>query len=383
MSASSDERRAQEIAGQELRDTGLETELLPFRFNRSLYANLALTFGLGVLGTVVAGYSPVVGLALHLLAAISFAADSSRRGYLLRRVFRFWPSQNLLATLPAAGEPKLRVVLGAHADAAYTGLLFHPRVIRAATNGRVPLWMRRSLLLGTISLLALAGLDLVSLFGHFGPLLHMLRWALTIPALVTFLFNLELVVRNRVVPGANDNLSGVAALPILARRMAVKKPADVELVFAVTGCEEASLGGADALARALRKKWDRGRTVFIALDGLTNGTLRYLEEEGDVLSNSVPGWLVETMQEVAASEPRFANVQPFRSPVGGSDAGAFLAHGWDAGALVCVEEGLGSPRHYHSPQDTPENLDLDQLMESIDFTEKLVEAIIQRRAASG
>lgn len=57
----------------------------------------------------------------------------------------------------------------------------------------------------------------------------------------------------------------------------------------------------------------------------------------------------------------------------------FLAHGYDAIAIVCIDPALGAPRHYHHPDDTVENLDMDQLMRSIDFSEALARAIIARR----
>ena len=190
---------------------------------------------------------------------------------------------------------------------------------------------------------------------------------------------MEAVLRNEIVPGANDNLSGTAALPILAKRLAKSKPADVELVFGVTGCEEASLGGADALARDMEGVWDKSKTVILGLDTLTNGELQYVEIEGEVTPMPIPAWLKDTLDHTAASEPRFNPVKGFEIPVGGTDVAAFLAHGWEGVCLTALDPELGAPRHYHLPSDTPENLDLDQLMLSIDFAEQLIREIMKRR----
>ena len=377
---SDDERRAQEIVREVFDGLGARTELHHFEFNDSLYANLALHFGLGTLGTAVSGLLPLAGLALHLAAGTSYFLDSTRRAYLLRRLLKFRPSQNLLATLPAEGEPALRVVIAAHADAAFTGLMFDPRAVRAIAGTRLPGPLERSLAFATYANFALAGIDLARLF--LGPLtlpLRPLEAALTAPSAVIAALGLEVVVRNQLVPGANDDLSGVAALPLLAARLGQRKRKDVELVFATTGCEEASMGGADALARDKEGVWDKRRTVFLALDGLTNGELCYLATEGEVRDLPVPPWLVRTFARVAASEPRFAKVKPHRVPVGGTDASAFLARGWDAGSLVCIDPTLGAPRHYHTLTDTPENLELEPLFEAIEFVEQLVEGIVEER----
>ncbi|HCF59710.1 MAG TPA: hypothetical protein DFS52_17160 [Myxococcales bacterium] len=377
---SEDERKAQEIMSAELAKLGLAIEEHPFAFNDNLYANLVLHFGLASAGTAVSGLFPLAGLLMHLTAGGSYLADSARRAYLLRRLLGFKPARNILATLPAKGEPKLRIVLAAHADAAFTGLLFSPTLVKQMVGRRLPGMLERFLALATYSNFALAGFDLLRVF--LGPLtlpLRPLEALLTVPSALTFLINAEVALRKRVVPGANDNLSGVAALPVLASRLAEVKPPEVEIVFAVTGCEEASMGGADALARDRLKEWDRARTVVLALDSIANGELRYIDVEGEVVRRPAPSWLTETMDEVARSEPRFNEVQGYTPPVGGTDAAAFLAHGYDSIALICVDEELGCPRQYHLPTDDPEHLEIEPLMKSIDFTERFVHALIRRR----
>ncbi len=377
---SEDERRSQEMMAEEFKKLGLDTEFHSFQFNDNLYANIALHFGMSTAGTLVSGLFPALGLALHTTATGSYVAESTRKGYFLRRLLKFKPSQNLLATIPAKDEPKLRIVLISHADAAFTGFLFSDRMVKMSAKSTLPA-LKRSMALTTQTSGALMGFD--SLRMLLGPLaipLRPLEYLLTLPSLLAFLLNIEMVIRNEIVPGANDNLSGTAALPILAQRLIARKPEDVELVFAVSGCEEASLGGADALAREMESKWDKANTVILGLDGLTNGDLNYIHTEGEVIRTPVPKWLSDTIDDVAASEERFADeVKGFEVPVGGSDVAAFLAHGWDGVCLACVDPTIGAPRHYHQRSDTVENLDMDKLMYSIDFAEKLVDAIIERR----
>ena len=379
---SADEAKALDMMLAELEKAGLETFEHHFCFNDSLYKNLTLHAGLGVAGTAVSGTAPLIGLAMHLLAAGSYYADSTRKAYLLRRLFPFKPSRNVLGVLPADGEPSLRVVFVAHADAAFTGMTFWPSIVRlSAREGPESLkFLRRGLQLMVTTQIMLAGCDLLRLIG--GPLalpLRPIEHLLTIPSWLALVLNGHVVLKDEIVPGANDNLSGSAALPVLAGRLGAKKRDDVEYVFCVTGCEEASLGGADALAREVEGTWAKDRTVFIALDSLSNGRLRFLEVEGEVRPKKVAAWISDVMARTAASDPRFEGVSGYEVPVGGSDAAAFQAHGWQAVGLTCIDPVYGPPRHYHLPTDTPDNLDMDQLMISVDFAEAVAETIVEDR----
>jgi hypothetical protein len=379
---SEDERRSQEIVQEEFEKDGLATSWHHFKFNDNLYANIALHFGLGNLGTLVSPVAPLAAFVLHGLAAGSYWADSTRKAYVLRRLLGFKPSQNLLAVLPAHGKPRLRVVIGGHADAAFTGLIFQPRMIEGFTTKDTPTMrlFKRGLETATFSQAILAGVDLLR--AGLGPLtwpLRPLELVVNLPALLAFVLNMEVVLRNQIVPGANDNLTGVAALPILAKRLMKDRRPDVEWVFLVTGCEEASLGGGDALARDMEGVWDRSDTVFLGLDSLTNGDLHYLEVEGEVIQKRIPEWLSSVLRRTAASDPRFHGVKGFEVPIGGSDVAAWLARGWQGVCLTALDAKRGAPFHYHMPEDTPENLDWDQFMVSVDFAEAVARNIVAER----
>lgn len=378
---SASELRAQQIVRGYFEAAGLSTSLHSFAFTDNVHANLALHFGLGALGTLVSGVAPRLAFALHAGTAASYWAESTRRAYLLRKLLPFKPSQNLLGVLPAEAEPNLRIVFVAHVDAAFTGLIFDPRVVRAATR-KLPFPMsllNRPIAFATRAHWALAAMDSVrSVVGPLAAPLRPLEWLLTVPSALICLINLEILIRDEVVPGANDDLTGVASLAVLAHRLA-DKPPDVELVFVATGAEEASLGGADALAKDMGGVWQKDKTVILVLDTLSSGELRFIETEGEVSALPVPPWLCRLVENVAASDERFASVRGFVPPLGGTDAAAFLAHGWDAVGLTCIDPELGSAGHYHQPSDTPDNLDLDQVLCSTDFVEHLARRLMDDR----
>lgn len=376
---SADEQRAQELVRRELEPLGLATELVPFACNDSLYEVLALHFGLGAVGSLLGRRAPLLAALLHLSAAGSYWADSTRRAYLLRRLLPQVRSQNLLAVLPARGEPRLRIVVPAHVDAAFTGLFFRLAAVLGLGRARRPgprRLVERPLALATYAELGLGVLALARALGASRVRSRLLEGALALPGLTAFLSTLEIAVRNEVVPGANDDLSGVAGAVLLGRRLAASRPDGVEIVLAITGAEEAGAAGAEALARAGR--WPCESTVVVGLDGLCGGELCYFEE-GELAPTPVPAWLREVLLDATRSDPRFAGVGPYHIPVGFTDVYVFRRCGYDGVCLGCVEPGLGAPRHYHMPSDTPDRLDFAALVRAVDFAEQLVLGIARRR----
>lgn len=368
------ERRAQELLQIELEGAGATVELRPFEWNQSLYATMALHFAVGTLGTVIwfLGH-PLLAFPLHLVSALSYFGDSTRRFYWLRRLLPTIHSQNLIARIAPTGEIKRRLVFVGHIDAAYTGWVFHPDVIRHATK-EIPIpglgWLRKSMLTATGATFFLAVLDLFSLAMGPSVWLPAVMLGMTIPAFLTFALNMQVVLKDEVVPGANDNLTACTATVPLARRLSAHQPDDLELIFVATGCEEAGTGGAYRLMESVSaaNEWPRESTLVLGIDGLTNGELRVLID-GEIILSPPKEWLLTRLLSVAASEPRFAQVAPFEIPTGGTDAMPFLAAGYTGVTLGCVDPYIGAPRNYHRPSDTPDNLDVDQLALSLDYLE--------------
>jgi hypothetical protein len=108
--------------------------------------------------------APLAGAALHALVAVSHALESLRKGLVLRRLRPRISSQNLLATRPAR---LARLVLIAHADAAFTDLVFTPELIRVATREPPPGlgWFKKQLGVATASVGLMAVLELVAGLG--------------------------------------------------------------------------------------------------------------------------------------------------------------------------------------------------------------------------
>ena len=387
VAGSASERRAQRMAARAADALGLRQAWHTFRFNRSLYQVNALHMGVGVAATAISGLAPALALPMHLLAGGSYALDASRKAYLLRRLCPAVDSQNLLLESPApSGHARLRLVFIAHADAAYTGAMFSDALVSGAAQRPLPGvlgYLANPVIFATYSQFLLAGFDLLRCVA--GPLtwpLRPLEWLLTLPSLGGLLLHLELIWRDEIVPGANDNLSGVAGMLLLASRLlGEERPDDVELVFVVSGAEESGTGGAYHLCKDQQARWDRRDTVVLALDSLTNGQMVCFDE-GELLPLPVTPWLRQVVEGIARTEPAHAGVHFHRVPIGASDATPFLVAGYDAMGLGCVRPDVGAPAHYHQPSDLPHNLDMETFSTSLDFAEALVRGIYKARLAT-
>lgn len=375
------EHRAQQIIADSLVSAGVSSVgWHRFSFTGSIHAVIALHFVVAVVGTLILPYAPVISTFLHGLAAIAWWGESTKRFQSFRRLLPRTRSQTLIAIAPATAPLRRRLVFVGHADAAYTGLLFHPSVIRFATQPppiRILGFMRKSMLVATVATALLVPLDLAAAYlGLTEAWMGYLAWVLTLPALLSVLLNLEVLVRNQPVPGANDNLSGSVATVALAHRLLPDKPDDIEVQFVVTGCEEAGTGGAWALAETFQPD-HADNTFVLGIDGLSNGTLCYFEE-GEIFSFPIPPRLRAAIEEEAKQLPLDQRPVHFSIPAGATDALPFLVRNIPAVTLGCVDLSIGAPRHYHRVSDTPDNLDPVQYDRSLAFVERLARRLWAR-----
>ena len=371
------EHGLQRACVEELTAQGGVVEWHSFRWGRSIYQSLALHFGLATFATLLATWAPGPAAAAHVVVALSYMSESMRKRPLLRWILPSVRSQNAVVTFAAKGTRRRRIVTLAHADAAYTGVLFNPAIVKMAakeTKNPIGRAFRKGLAFATFAMFPLAALEIAL------PRLSVwalgIAWLFTLPSLAAFVLNLDVVVRNRIVPAANDNLSGVVATLELVKRL--QMPDDVELVAVITGCEEAGTGGASSLARDFASRWSKEDTTVLALDTFSGGEPRLLQE-GELFAQPLPPRLVALAAEVTRESPELGPVPPYEIPSGATDAWPFLVAGYESMAVTCIDPELGAPRNYHLPSDTAENLDPLAFARTFRFTERLLLAISRSR----
>jgi len=308
-----------------LREVGAEDVTVePYRGAAHYGPSHALLFALGALGRRLPA-----GAALAL-----FELEYSGRRRVLRRLLPAGDGANVTGRLPARGRRRRTLVLVAHHDAARTGLAFDPRLLapgdrRAQRSGR-----RASLAL--LPELALAAVALG---------LRPARALLAVAAAIVLQGS-----RAVVVPGANDNASGVAAVLAALAQLAEDRPEGLEVLAVFPGGEEAGMDGMDAWLAA--HQLDPETSFVLGLDTVGSGEPVVLEAEGGL-------WPVRYREPDVALVERAAHEAgvPLQRWRLGAWTDPVLARlcGLPTASVLSVKDG-GFP-HYHLPSDLPENLD--------------------------
>ena len=125
-----------------------------------------------------------------------------------------------------------------------------------------------------------------------------------IPTLILLIgvFLLADIELSDVVPGANDNASGVATALSLAEELDAEAPENLDVWLLFTGGEECQMEGMRAFFRAHRKSIDRENTYFVVLDAVGSGTVRYETGEGLAVTYDMDKRLVQLCNAVATAD---------------------------------------------------------------------------------
>lgn len=311
-------------------------------------AAVALFFVLPVLSIVLI----VLGL---VIAFLQF-------GLYKKAVDRFFPEKtghNVTALKAPAGEVKRRIMFNGHPDAAWEwpvnyklgGVGFESHAIICGVGALYYLVL-------SIVYIAKNGVHL-GLIDTASPLF---KAALCGLIFVPFLFGLYFMWnKNRVVDGANDNLSGcymgIAILKALKDEGIELQ--NTELGVILTGSEEAGLRGSKAWCEAHKGEFDDVPTIILSYDTIhdpkylmtnyrdLNGTVKVDKDASDLFME-------------AAKELNIHCIKGMVPPLGGAtDSAAFAQAGFRATGITGLNHKLED--YYHTRRDTYDNMNAEGL----------------------
>jgi Peptidase family M28 len=359
------------------------------------------TIGLGVAGmvaaTLVLGGRRATG-ALLAAAGLACIVDEAQNGpRILRRLARRRRSTvNLVARAGEADAGKAEagevqshgrdgdgegigqgtVVVLAHHDAPQTGLLFDqtlqrrlyelaPSLIERAKTP-LPQWW-----------IGIAG-PLCTIAGAAGRHRGLARAGLAIGLLGTAI--VTDVWRNPTVQGANDNLSGVAALVALAELLKERPLPGLRVLLVSCGAEETLQDGVRAFVARHRHELDPERTWFVNLDTIGSPHLVMLEAEGPVWMEEYAGpWLRDLLADCAQRlEIRLHRGYRARAS---TDSVIPSRAGYPTATLVSMTDWR-SPANYHLPSDIPANLDYGTVAETTRLVYDVMRALAEDPGAA-
>ena len=311
-------------------------------------AAVALFFVLPVLSIVLI----VLGL---VIAFLQF-------GLYKKAVDRFFPEKtghNVTALKAPAGEVKRRIMFNGHPDAAWEwpvnyklgGVGFESHAIICGVGALYYLVL-------SIVYIAKNGVHL-GLIDTASPLF---KAALCGLIFVPFLFGLYFMWnKNRIVDGANDNLSGcymgIAILKALKDEGIELQ--NTELGVILTGSEEAGLRGSKAWCEAHKGEFDDVPTIILSYDTIhdpkylmtnyrdLNGTVKVDKDASDLFME-------------AAKELNIHCTKGMVPPPGGAtDSAAFAQAGFRATGITGLNHKLED--YYHTRRDTYDNMNAEGL----------------------
>lgn len=299
-------------------------------------------------GQALGGFA---GAVVALASLVSLERDASGRFPWRRRWVGGGEGANATGRVAGAGERRGTVVVVAHLDAAKTGLAWHPLVTKL--GGRRNLKRRRMDAVMGLQAAAIAGSAVAALL----PRRSLPRRLVGLPAaalnLLAVALNLD-IARSPVVPGANDNATGVAATLAIASSLAQGPPQNVDVEFALVGGEESGMAGFHSWLEA-RPELNAGTTLVLGLDTLGCGTPIVAEAEGAVATHRYRPAALDVVDEGAllagALEPERWRIGAWTDPL------LALTRGLPAASILSV--GPGYYTHYHHPSDLPEFVDWD------------------------
>ena len=374
------ERRAANRLAERLRGIGRPAEIEPTYVHPQVGLILAAHATLGFAGSLVSVAVPALGFGLVLFAATSLYLDLNARFYLLRRLFFRRASQNVVSPGEQPEAPA-RLVVVAHYDAGRTGTLYGPAVGRTLARLQrglgVPVNPARILFWTLAVLVPIVGTRMAGIDANALSLIQLPPTLILLIGIFAFVD----VALSEVVPGANDNASGVAA----ALSLAEEPVQNLDLWVVLPGGGECPVEGMRSFVRSHGADLDPSTTFVLSLDSVGRGDVRFEVAEGPAVSYELDSRLTELAAAIAEADGDGPN--RFRASA--------LRHGFATDVLparlarvpgttiTCLEPGANIPSNSHTLADLPQALDPTAIDRAHDFALELIrrlDADVGRRA---
>lgn len=264
------------------------------------------------------------------------------------------------------GEGRRLFILMAHLDSAPASFAYRPSQVK---HFALNIWLATGILaLGVL-------VPLAELSG------------LRIPFFLEMLFAAAITVqvvmasidhwRFGYTPGANDNLTGVAAACEVASRLWANMPDDAEVRLVITTAEEAGMLGAQHYWEMHEAELHARETHVLNFDTVGFGKLAFVTESGGFTPVYYDTPLAHAAHALGRLNKRFEHIGPARHKVGDFDSVWFIRDGISSLTLAAYDEN-GMMPHIHTMEDSIEKIDLNTVEEAAIFGEAIIRMVPKR-----
>lgn len=185
------------------------------------------------------------------------------------------------------------------------------------------------------------------------------------------------IARHRIVPGANDNLSGVAVLVAVAEALRREPVQGLRVLLVSCGAEEVLQGGVYGFVDRHMRDLDPSDTWVLNVDTVGSPRLIMLEGEGPVVMEDYCGAEFRDLVAAAAASAGIPLRRGMRARTS-TDAVVTSHAGFPTATLASMTAWKGLS-NYHKPTDTPENVDY----RTVAGAAGVAEAVVRDLAARG
>lgn len=316
----------------------------------------------------------VFPLASILLIVVGLGIVLAQFGFYKKLVDRCFPEatgHNVTAVKKCTGEVKRRIFFNGHPDAAWEWPVNY-KLGGVGFEGHAVLCGVGAVYYLVISIIAVAqnGVSF-GLIDTGSTLFKLAMWGLLfVPFLVGLYWMWN---KNRIVDGANDNLSGcymgIALLKALQDEGIEFENTEIGVIL--TGSEEAGLRGAKAWCEAHKGEFDDVPTFIYSYDTIHDPKFlmtNYRDLNGTVKADKD----VSDLFMEAAEELKIPCKKGWVPPLGGAtDSAAFAQAGFRATGITGLNHKLED--YYHTRRDTYDNMNLDGLAGCFAVSAKVLE----------
>jgi hypothetical protein len=348
------ERAAAEWLAKRLRAAGVESVDVEDEPSWGAFPPLTTAIGaLGLLGSACALSGRRAIGAAAAVASIAALIDEAQNGpRIVRRALR--RRRQTVNVIARAGDPAgtHTLLVLAHHDAAQTGLIFD-QTLQRWIHERFPHLLERFKTQPPqwwVGLAAPAGALISALGARRGP---------AAAGLVVGLLGVGLAAdiwRSPTVPGANDNLSGVAVLVALAELLRNHPPARLRVLLVSCGAEETLQDGIRAFMARHGSELPPGRSFVLNYDTVGSPHLVMIEAEGPFWMEEYPGAPFRDLIADCARRRGIPLERGLRARAS-TDSVITARAGHPTATLGSITDWRAIA-NYHLPSDVPENLDI-------------------------
>lgn len=342
-----------ELTGEfdvEIKEEGFNapTSYLPF---------LWLSGFMSIVAVAGANYMPYI---MVMLGAVAFASwylyFDWRRSPLI-----WWGANQTTANLVASkGQGMNLFILMAHIDSAPASFAYRANQV---SHFRLVMFV-------SVSVIA---------FGVILPLISSLGFRVNsaFMSFVIALIILQLILasidfwRFGYTPGANDNLSGVAAATAAASRLWRRMPENAEVRLVITSAEEAGMLGSQHYLNVHRDELKARNLYLINIDTVGCKNLSFVTQSGGFTPVNYQNVLTDTASKLRRINQDFANITATHHHVGDFDSVWFARAGLPSVTIASYNDH-GHMTGIHTPEDTAEKIDTNTMALATRFAEAIV-----------